>query len=50
MEADMEVDMVAGRPRGAMEVMEAEVTVVATAGARRRAATVGMVEVEVAGA
>ena len=39
MGADMEVDMVAGRPRGAMEVMEAGAAMeaAATAEARRRA-------------
>ena len=44
MEVDMEVDMVAGRPRGAMEVMVAEDTVVATAGAHLKGTVEAMVE------
>ena len=38
------VDMVAGRPRGAMEVMVAEDTVVATAGAHLKGTVEAMVE------
>ena len=46
---DMEVDMVVGRPRAVMEVMVAEVTAAATAGARPKGMEEAMVE-EVAAA